>query len=695
LPHLEDALEAAGIPYRAEASSLVYRTREVRDLLMAARAVDDPSDALALVSALRSPLFGCGDDDLWTWYSAGGRWNILGPLPDSVPDDHPVRSAVVYLKRLHNRRTWLAPSEVLARIVDDRRMLEAAVDGPRARDVWRRLRFVVDQARAWSSAEHGALRDYLAWAERQADEAARVAEAVLPERDTNTVRIMTIHAAKGLEFPVVIVSGMSSKPFVQRSGVEVLWPPDGGCEFKLRKDLQTAEYELAKPIDEQMGYHERLRLLYVACTRARDHLVVSLHRKQRSRPPDDERNLTNAELLASACDGAPSQVELGVAGDAGAAGLAGGVARVVEPPLPYSEWRAAMALARSAANRASAVSASQFEGTSAAEAVRPAASDQLGAPDDPGLAKDARDLELPPWNKGRYGTAVGRAVHGVLQSVDLTTGAGLAEAVAAQVLAEGVAEHTDVVTALARSALSSDVVRRAASRPHWRETYVGTVVGDRVLEGFIDLVYEDDDGLVIVDYKTDTVPLTALDRRVAYYRPQMAAYVACLTAATGRRVARAVLLFLSPAGVVERRVEDIDDAVTPASRAGPLLTNAALRESRFVRSGRRRRHHIDSRYSTIFSSGIFLPCPSRVRPRIHSTVALPMRRSPTCLLSLPVILRRMPLLPSVIATSSSFSWTFIVTPFMVGAPNRRFPGVDQLLLRHPMMREHTSNRTLR
>ncbi|HSI93820.1 MAG TPA: UvrD-helicase domain-containing protein, partial [Jiangellaceae bacterium] len=269
LPHLEDALETAGIPYRAEASSLVYRTREVRDLLMAARAVDDPSDALALVSALRSPLFGCGDDDLWTWYRAGGRWNILAPVPDQIPEAHPVRAAVAYLKRLHNERTWLAPSEVLGRLVDDRRMLEAAVDGTRARDVWRRLRFVVDQARAWAEAERGGLRSYLTWAERQGDEAARVAESVLPETDTNTLRIMTIHAAKGLEFPVVIVSGMSSVPGGARSGVEVLWRRDGGCAFKLRKDLQTTDFEIAKPIDEQMGYHERLRLLYVACTRAR------------------------------------------------------------------------------------------------------------------------------------------------------------------------------------------------------------------------------------------------------------------------------------------------------------------------------------------------------------------------------------------------------------------------------------------
>ena len=75
------------IPYRAEASSLVYRTTEVRDLLLAAQAVDDPSDAMALVNTLRSPLFGCGDDDLWTWKRAcppGVSWRMglrLGSFP--------------------------------------------------------------------------------------------------------------------------------------------------------------------------------------------------------------------------------------------------------------------------------------------------------------------------------------------------------------------------------------------------------------------------------------------------------------------------------------------------------------------------------------------------------------------------------------------------------------------------------------
>ncbi|HEU0287873.1 MAG TPA: UvrD-helicase domain-containing protein, partial [Nocardioidaceae bacterium] len=532
LPFLEDALDAAGIGYRAESSSLVYQASEVRDLLATARVIADPSDLLSCVTALRSPLFGCGDDDLWTWKRDGGSFNVLAPIPDDRAE-HPVGQGLAYLRGLHREARWMTPSEILGAIVADRRMLEVAATGPRARDQWRRLRFVVDQARAWSEAEHGGLRAYLAWAARQGEETARVAEAVLPESDVDAVRVMTVHAAKGLEFPMVVLSGMSSRPNSPR-GVQLLWTPDGYA-VRLTKYVQTNDFEHVAPIDEQMDGYERRRLLYVAATRARDHLVVSLHRKNGG-------GTTNADILAGA-GAATDVVSLG-----GAEAVVGEMASVPSTEvasLPeWEAWLASITEARERSRRVSAVSASGLEGTEPTVALDPAVSS-----DAPGSAKGARDIELPPWSKGRYGTAVGRAVHAVLQSIDLATGAGLDGAVTAQCTAEGVTEHADVVRSLVESALASEPVGRAAARPHWREPYVGMLHDDgTVVEGFADLVYRDDDGsLVIVDYKTDAIPAAAIGARTAYYAPQLKAYEKAIAEATTAMVS-AKPLFLHPDG---------------------------------------------------------------------------------------------------------------------------------------------------
>ncbi|GAA1555459.1 hypothetical protein GCM10009804_10430 [Kribbella hippodromi] len=524
LPFLEDALDRADIPYRAEASSLVYQTAEVRDLLACARALGDPSDQLALVTTLRSPLFGCGDDDLFTWKRSGGTFTLTAPVPDQLLT-HPVGAAMEWLRRTYYAARWLTPSEVLAKIVADRRMLEVAAIGPRARDAWRRIRFVVDQARAWSEVEHGGLRSYLAWAAHQGEETSRVAEAVLPETDADAVRVMTIHAAKGLEFPIVILSGMTAAPNRQR-GVQVLWPPDGGYAVKLKSSVQTEDFDLVQPVDEQMDDYERRRLLYVAATRARDHLVVSLHRS------GNRRHSSNAELLATA--GGVEAPYATLFNSPPVPDREPSAGAEVTPPISRTEWEARAATAQAASRARSAQSASGLEGTGPEATLTDI---------DPGTAKAARDLGLPPWSKGRYGTAIGRAVHAVLQVVDLSTGAGLEAAVATQCLAEGVLDYADVVTALVRSALASEVVRRAAAREHWRESYVGTVQPDgTVLEGFVDLIYREDDGrLTIVDYKTDAIPAAALASRVAHYAPQLQAYAAILP-----NTAPPVLLFLTP-----------------------------------------------------------------------------------------------------------------------------------------------------
>ncbi len=100
LGYLERALTDAQVPYRAETSSLVYSSREVRDLLMTLRAVDDSSNTLALVSALRSSVFGCGDDDLFRFkVENGGHWNVAARPPESMPIDDPVVERVAVPQR--------------------------------------------------------------------------------------------------------------------------------------------------------------------------------------------------------------------------------------------------------------------------------------------------------------------------------------------------------------------------------------------------------------------------------------------------------------------------------------------------------------------------------------------------------------------------------------------------------------------
>ncbi len=555
LRQLEAALESAGVPYRAETSSLVYGTGEVRDLLMVARAVEDPTDALAVVAALRTPAFGCGDDDLYTWrVHHGGWWDHQAARPEAAPPDHPVAAGLRWLGALHRERVWLSPSQVLERIVRQRRLLEVAFVHPRPRDLWRRLRFVVDQARAWEEAGGVTLREYLAWVRLHGSEGSRVIETVLPESDDEAVRILTVHGAKGLEFPITIVSGLTTLLQARPAGVRVRFPRAGGFELKLGPGVQTSEFEAGEALEAQMDRHERLRLLYVAATRARDHLVISVHRRQArgagGGPPPD----TAAQILWDAGHDGP-----GVAVDPAAAAPAGSAAAAsTGDPLPeliaWDAWRAERGTALRAAARPVATSATALSKAAVAAAVLAA----------PGLAKDGRDIDLPPWQKGRYGTAVGRAVHGVLQAIDLATGQGLAGAVAAQAAAEGVLGREGVVAALVRSALASGVVRRAASRPHWREVYVGCPLGDGVLEGFVDLLYRDDDGLVVVDHKTDSWRHERdLDAKVLRYRVQLAAYAHAVSAVVGEPVARAVLLFLGPSAAVAREV-DVASVDVPA-----------------------------------------------------------------------------------------------------------------------------------
>jgi ATP-dependent helicase/nuclease subunit A len=549
LPALEVALREREIPYRAENSSVVYVTDEVRHLMLALRAAADPTDELALVAALRTPLYGCSDVELYEWKSRGGRWTIWWRPDDGTPDelrDHPVGEALQHLGGLARRASRMGPADLLAALIDERRALDLALDAPDARDVWRRLRYVVEQARAWSDAGGHGLRRYLAWVHLLASE-SRNADTILPEHDDDAVRIMTVHAAKGLEFPITVLSGMTTKPG-GRSSNSVIWHRDDWTISSAA--TPDPLFEDFKPLDEQMSDAERRRLLYVACTRAVDHLVVSLHRY-----PDDAgdkaSSVSGALLKAAGADDPATGAQILEPADRRFA------VPVAEAPdlqwADHDEWSAERRRAFRVAAFRPSVSATYLAGE---------------ADTDPGLDKGAVDLDLPSWQRGRYGTAVGRAVHAVLQYADLRAGTDIDAHAAAQCAAEGILGMDDTVAALARSALAAPIVKRALDTSHHRELFVAAPVGGRTVEGYIDLFVETGGGGIIVDYKTDQwSDGDGAERadRIARYRRQLAVYGVVVEQLLGRPVEGAMLVRCRPDGdaeeiPIDRWAEALDEA---------------------------------------------------------------------------------------------------------------------------------------
>ena len=282
--------------------------------------------------------------------------------------------------------------------------------------------------------------------------------------------------------------------------------------------------------------HEHVRLLYVATTRARDHLVLSLHR-----PDKRNANMDSTQMVAllEGHDELWEQVELQPEHQARA--LAQRARQAMPAQLTFDiaghtieareEWLSKHEDILNRQSRPASVAA-----TSLAGAVKDEA-DADSDMDDP-----------QPSRRGRGGAPLGRAVHAVLQTIDLVTGDGIEDTARAQATAEGIPQKQSEVADLAWAAVNSDIVRRAvASGRYWREAHIAAPIGEGVLEGFIDLLFEEDGELVLVDYKTDAIDANTTEYITnSRYREQAGSYALITERVTKKRVKDVVFLFLRP-----------------------------------------------------------------------------------------------------------------------------------------------------
>ena len=527
-----DAFRRAGVPVRAEGGRSFFQRQEVRDLANVLLAADDPLDQVALIACLRSSAFGCSDQDIFLHHAAGNR---LDYRLDHTGGPASVAEAMAVLRDLHDLRSRVSLGVFVRAVLQETRLVEIALAGWDGQQSAANLLKLADRARAFSASGAGGLRAFARWlAEQRA--ASDEAEAGIAEETDDVVQVMTIHAAKGLEFPIVALANLHTRP---RAEVEPV--PDRRARRLhvriLAGEFKTPGFTAAWEGAKEQKDAEEMRLLYVAVTRARDHLIVPVVR------PTEKAGPMLTALLPSLPEWDPALAGTAVNGCfvLDGSGL---------PPLPEDQpsLRADASLSAVEAALADrrtwgAARAELLRRASDALEVHPATKDEGDDPI-PAPLLGADDRPLIVGESPAPARLEGEALHRALELIDLVTPANVEETVRAACILGGIEDAVGEVTRMVDACLASSVASRArAATGLWREVPYTLRVDDGYATGRIDLVFREDDGLVVVDWKSDTIGPGQADAAAAAHRPQAEAYVRALEQATGMRVKEVVFVF--------------------------------------------------------------------------------------------------------------------------------------------------------
>jgi len=269
-PVYEDALEAAGIPYVTIAGEGFYDRPEIRDLLNALSAIADPSDDLALAGLLRSPAFALDDAELYQLRFAAGSHApraLYAALLDT-PAFAAVAHTLTQLKALSGR---LPIAELLKDFIDRthyRAILKLGGGQRLSRNVDKLL---ADAHRS----RLVAVGDFLDYIRTLRDIGAREGEA--PAEAGGAVQLLTIHKAKGLEFPLVVLADAAHAGGGRGGDSAALDPALGILLKPTAAKARPVAWQLGSLAKAEREAAEALRLLYVAFTRAQEKIIISAH----------------------------------------------------------------------------------------------------------------------------------------------------------------------------------------------------------------------------------------------------------------------------------------------------------------------------------------------------------------------------------------------------------------------------------
>ncbi len=632
------AFDELGIPYCTVAGLGFYDKQEVTDLVNFLRVIDNPLRDIPLAAVLRSPFVGICEDTLflmrrqveseydspWVMESLR-RAHSIPEISDGEKDT--LREFLLLLDELRGKKESLRVHELVKAAVDatpyTTRILASRGGSQKAANVSKFLNIL----REYDAKQTGGLAGFLRFYEVMTSFGPQEEEAALESFSGDVIKLMTIHSAKGLEFPVVVVADMGRRFNFDTDRFLVSEEMEIGCDSW----EETAEPSSGRKLvcierkEKQLG--EEGRLLYVAMTRARDHLILAGSYRSEKERDQDKANCPLDWLLAivgrDAClpergdssettlGGAKVQISVNIPVEPPASRVTGkplieryhdriaAAERIPVPEklssahLPHVKAvleRLALRRHRSPTSLPAELSVTQLMLYDACpckfflremirlpgrEVMQP-----LGLCSSAGFPIQSTSpegaSELPSRPRGRR---FGELVHRCLEQIDLRTGdpQDLPRTVARFFSA---ADEASAAERLIRQFFrSKEGAALRNAREIYREIQVKGVWEDVVINGVIDVLYRNDAGRwTILDFKTGAVPQEQGSQHHGYVF-QMLAYAVLVADAVGECPEAAVLYFLE-SGTPYSVQTGADEIEQTKKRIGKIINAIAGGESR-------------------------------------------------------------------------------------------------------------------
>ncbi|MGE5481276.1 MAG: UvrD-helicase domain-containing protein [Chloroflexota bacterium] len=294
VPYLAIALMLEKIPYTLHAGKGFYVSQEVLDVVSYLKFLQNPKNDVFLYALLKSPYFGLSDNDVFDINNlviGGTLWERIVCLAEECEerfgDGKDFRGDLrLTIERTHRILSELLPlasrlpiSQLIIRLIEETGWIGAITNNPAREQMSANVDKLIELARAFEARGFKNLYDFIAELDMLIEESSEGEAAFLTGE--NTINIMTIHSSKGLEFPIVAIYSMDVKaPPPSSFNVDDKF----GLTFSIYDQsanelantrFESIAYALAKQENEKAEYAELKRLLYVACTRAKDHLILS------------------------------------------------------------------------------------------------------------------------------------------------------------------------------------------------------------------------------------------------------------------------------------------------------------------------------------------------------------------------------------------------------------------------------------